>query len=249
MIVVSDGYFPDLEGIDMSDGNLSRPGALGLLVVADELSHQWNIYAAQFPNELGEGISTYTNALFVEARHGHDAYLKTIGSVRASWLMDAGIQTEFAIANPAIYSNSRYCSVVFCKTPVVLHALRRQLGDDLFFAGLRRAFELRDPAVDGFEEITKQELRPFFDQWFFRAGFPTLTLTHETIASGARVTLRQTQAEEPYELDVVVRVVCEDGTTRDFPLTLRERERSFELPLPSPPKRITLDPDGTRPGG
>ncbi len=170
MIVVSDGYFPDLEGIDLSDGDLSRVGALGLIEVADELSHQWNIYAAGFPNELGEGISTFTDALFVEARHGHDAYLRTLHSTRQGWLATAGTETEFAIANPAVYSNSRYRSVVFCKTPVVLHALRRRLGDELFFAGLRRAFELRS----------------FFDQWFFRAGFPTLEATHEKSASRSR---------------------------------------------------------------
>jgi len=254
MIVVSDGYFPDLDGVDLSDGDLSRRGALGLLVVADELSHQWNIYAAGFPNELGEGLSTYTNALFVEARHGHDAYLKTMRSVRDGWIGPAGAETEFAIANPAVYSNSRYRSVVFCKTPVVLHGLRRRLGDERFFAGLRRAFELRDPDVDGFErfergfeEATRLDLRPFFDQWFFRAGFPTLEVGHEKSASGVRVTLRQTQTGEPYDLDVVLRIACEDGSSRDVSVTSNAREQSFDFALPSPPKEVTLDPEGTLP--
>ena len=173
LILVSDFYFPDLADVDASAGNLSDPRVLGLLVVADELSHQWNFYAASFPNELAEGISTYTNALFLEVREGAGAYQGTIRYCADGWMGGAGQGTEFAIADARIYSSPRYRAVVFCKTPVVLDALRRRLGDERFFDGFRRAFALRDANADGFERLergfeaaTGEELRPFFDQWF-----------------------------------------------------------------------------------
>ena len=254
LIVVSDGYFPDLEGVDLSDGDLSRRSALGLLVVADELSHQWNIYASGLPNELGEGISTFTNALFVEARHGHDAYLRTLRSTRDAWIAGAVGETEFAVADPAVYSNSRYRSVVFCKTPIVLHALRRELGDELFFTGLRRAFDLRDAAIDGFErlqlgfeEASARDLGPFFDQWFYRAGFPIVVIEHAATPDGARVTVRQTQEEKLYDFAAPIRVECDDGSVHEFTVPIREREQGFEWPLPAPARSVTIGADGTLP--
>jgi len=254
MIVVSDFYYPDLEGVDASDGNLNRPSVLGLLVVADELSHQWNLYAAGLPNELAEGISTFTNALFVEERHGHDAYVRTIRSCRDLWVGSAGGATEFAVANPAVYSNTRYRAVVFCKTPVVLDLLRRELGDEEFFAGMRGGFTDPDRSIDGFERLqrgfeqaTGRDLSAYFDQWFFRAGFPTLHLSHEAIDGGVRVTVRQQQAQPEYSLPLDLEIVCADGSSQRHRVRLEQREHSFEIPLPSAPKRVTPDRDGALP--
>ena len=250
MILVSDLYFPDLEGVDGSSGNLSDPGVLGLLVVADELSHQWNFYASSFPNELAEGISTYTNALFLEERHGIETYRRAIRFCRDAWIDSADEDTEYAIANPAVYTSGRYRPVVFCKTPVVLDALRRRLGDEVFFAGLRAAFALRDPAVDGFdrleqgfEQAAEVELRPFFDQWFFRAGFPELEVSHD----GSSVTVRQVQEEAPYDLDLEVHVDLADGSTEVLPVRLTGREQSVDLQPRSAPTAVRLGPVGRLP--
>lgn len=239
MILVSDQYFPDLDGVDLSDGDLGNPKSLGLLVVADELSHQWNIYAAGLPNELGEGVSTFTNALFVEELHGAEAYRKTLASCRRAWIGSAGRETEFAIANPLVYTNTRYRAVVFCKTPVVLDHLRRRLGDEAFFAGFRRGFTNPDRAIDGFDRLatgfteeTGVDHRRFFEQWFFRAGFPTIELAHEVTATGARVTVRQTQEEDPYELDVALAITLESGELVTRTVTSRARSETFDLELP-----------------
>ena len=254
MIVVSDGYFPDLAEVDASDGDLSSPGVMGLLVVADELSHQWNFYASAFPNELAEGISTFTNALFLEQRHGSGAYRNTIAYCRDAWIGGAGGETEFAIADPRVYSNSRYRSVVFCKTPVVLDALRRRLGDDVFFDGLRRAFAVADRTLDGFdrmqlgfEQAAGQELRPFFDQWFFRAGFPTLSVDHEAFDERVEVTIRQEQEGDAYVLAVLVQVDCEDGSRHEFPVLVESREQRLAWPLPARTTAVTLGPEGRLP--
>ena len=61
LILLSDGCFREnISAADMSDGQFNRPDVLGLISVTDELSHQWNVYAANWPNELAEGVSTYT---------------------------------------------------------------------------------------------------------------------------------------------------------------------------------------------
>lgn len=240
MILVSDRYFPDLDGVDLSDGDLGNSRSLGLLVVADELSHQWNIYAADLPNELGEGFSTFTNALFVEARHGVEAYRKTLASCRRAWLGQSGVATEYAIANPQVYSNTRYRSVVFCKTPLVLDQLRRRLGDEVFFAGLRLAFADDDRSADGFDRLERgfssasgADQRPFFEQWFFRAGAPTIAIEHAATPTGVRVRVRQTQAEAAFDVDVELAIRCADGAVVAFVARSTEAVQSFEVPLPA----------------
>jgi hypothetical protein len=40
--------------------------SLPVVGLVDECAHQWNIYHVQFPNYLGEGISEYTDDLFLE---------------------------------------------------------------------------------------------------------------------------------------------------------------------------------------
>lgn len=254
MILVSDAYFPDLDGVDGSSGDLSDPSVLGLLVVADELSHQWNIYASGFPNELGEGISTYTNALFLEIRHGKDAYDRTLRYCRDAWVKSAGKATEYAIANMAVYTNARYRPVVFCKTPVVFDALRRHLGDAVFFDGLRRSFAIRDTATDGFARLeqgfsdaAEQDLRPFFDQWFFRAGFPTVEVSHRDEDGAVVVMLRQVQDEAPYTLDVEVALSFADGTTDTHEVVLREREETLRVTVDRKVTAVTLGPQGLLP--
>lgn len=247
MILVSDAYFPDLTDVDMSDGDLGNPRSLGLLVVADELSHQWNIYSAGLPNELGEGISTYTNALFVESLHGAAAYRKTLAACRKVWIGSAGGETEYAIANPHVYTNTRYRAVVFCKTPIVLDHLRRRLGDEKFFAGFRRGFSNSDPSVDGFDRLARgfseacgADFGPFFEQWFFRAGFPTIDVAHSATPEGARVTVKQTQEEAPYELDVELVFSLEDGSSVSRTITSRTKDESFDLSLGGPAASMTI---------
>ena len=70
LVLVSDGFFGDAEKVVLSGTKLSDPAALGLLIIVDELSHQWNAYACPLPNELAEGISTFTNLLYIESLRG-----------------------------------------------------------------------------------------------------------------------------------------------------------------------------------
>jgi aminopeptidase N len=142
--------------------------------------------------------STYINALFLEERYGKEAYDRAIRFCRNAWIDTADENTKLAIANMAVYSNTLYRAVVFCKTPVILDALRRKLGDEAFFAGFRSAFAPGDRSVDGFERLesgfeqaTDIELRSFFDQWIYRADFPEL----EFELDGAQLIVRQTQEE------------------------------------------------------
>jgi aminopeptidase N len=61
----------------------------------------------------------------------------------------------------------------------VLHMLRNQVGDDAFWKGIRKyynTYQYRNAETSDFkvimEEVSGQDLDPFFEQWLFRAGPP-----------------------------------------------------------------------------
>ena len=62
---------------------------------------------------------------------------------------------------------------------MVLHMLRRLLGDDEFFAGLRQFYsdwKFRKAGTDDFraamERASKRDLAPFFDAWIYGSAGP-----------------------------------------------------------------------------
>ncbi|MBI4880403.1 MAG: hypothetical protein HY812_12210 [Planctomycetes bacterium] len=255
-ILLSGGFFKDLEGVEPDGSRLNDPAMMGYLLVPDELSHQWNFYAAPLPNELAEGVSTYTNLLFVEQEGGHAEYLEGVGVCAGAYLDAVAPEDDVALANPRLYQSDAYRQVGFCKVPAILHGLRQRLGDEAFFAAWKRAFTtLREPEEAyaefqaAFEEASGQDLRSFFDGWFFSAGYALVAVrfaaTEEHGAPAVEVTLRQTQNTGPFEIDCEVEVETAGGEKVRFPAALRAVEETFTWPLPALPVKVTVDPDGT----
>lgn len=250
LIIISDGYFTDFSKTDMSDGNISKPDVLSLLVVADELSHQWNIYAVPLPNELGEGVSTFTNMLLIESRHGDAAYRRGIKFCQEAYLRSTSVAKNIAIADPAIYETKAYRGIVFCKTPVVLAMLRDLVGDEKFFTAWRKAFSEFDPQQDGFEivekafsETTGSDLRWFFDQWFFRAGHPRISVAHDQKEKNLTVTLSQQQPGEPYRLAGVLRISGGSGQVINRKVEFDGAKTTVEIDCDFVAEKIEFDPD------
>ena len=92
-------------------------------------------------------------------------------------------------------------ALVYNKGAMVLHMLRRLIGDDAFFRGLREL--LRDVALqegghrrlprgDG-EAASGQSLERFFERWIFGTDLPSLRFTSRVDAAGVHVALRSAQ--------------------------------------------------------
>ncbi len=253
LVLVSDSYFGDAEGVELSGANMNDPASLGLLIIADELSHQWNFYSVSLPNELAEGISTFTNLLFIGEHSGADEYRKGIEFCAQTYLAIAEAMEDVAIADPKLYSTAGYRTVAFCKVPAVLDLLRQELGDDAFFDAWSAAFEeLRGEPCD-YADLERvlgksagRDLRPFFDQWFFQAGHPRLDVAWSTTDDGGkrslRLSVRQTQPGGLYRaLEVPIRVNGPDGPRHV--LTINEREETFVLPVDVPVTMVLVDPE------
>jgi hypothetical protein len=88
--------------------------------------------------------------------------------------------------------------VVYNKSAVVLHMLRRLIGDDAFFAGLRqfyRDWRFQKAGTDDLratmEAHTPLRLGRFFDRWVHTAGTPRIRLAATSDAQGQRIRIEQ----------------------------------------------------------
>lgn len=256
-VLMSDGFFGDISGLKLRGAGLNDRRVLGALIVVDELAHQWNAYATPLPNELAEGISTFSNLLYIEAAENADEYRAGVKFCTDAYLMGMAMAGDVALAHPKLYASPCYRTVAFTKPPAVLHMLRMHLGDERFFRGWREAFEnIRDPQdayaafQKAFEQASGEQLGRFFDDWFFRAGVPHVELEWKSVdapAAGIELLIRQKQEQEPYDFIAEVALELESGAIERKIIRSNERETRVIFEIPGPVRSVRLDPDGLAP--
>src|SRR5437660_4514458 len=150
-------------------------------VVAHEIAHQWfgdSVTEATWSDLwLSEGFATYFAGLFVEKYDGEDAFreymrnaaLRYFGYERQTNnpIHDTTTVDLMALLNPNNYEKGAW----------VLHMLRRRLGDDAFFKGLRDYYNAHRSANATSEDLraalekaSGQNLHQFFARWVFGVG-------------------------------------------------------------------------------
>lgn len=130
----------------------------------------------------------------------------------------------------------------------VLHMLRRRIGDEAFFAGIRDYYaSLRDGTAwtadfqRVIEEAAGVPLSGFFDQWLGRVGMPRLAARLVDADGFRALRIEQLQSGDPWQFEIDVELRGEAAPER---LHVRVDDRSAEVPVASRgPVEIVLDPD------
>ena len=115
--------------------------AVGL--IAHELAHQWwgNMVTCRAWTEfwLNEGFATYMAAAYREHRLGRETYLADVASMKARYEQVRARGNDRSLVFPSWdrpTADDR--TLVYQKGGYVLHELRELVGDDAFWAGIRR---------------------------------------------------------------------------------------------------------------
>ena len=119
---------------------LAEPSAIWL--GAHELAHQW--WGNGLTNRswrhfwLNEGIATFMTAAYLEHRFGLEEYLRQIDAARIKYqaIRESGQDKSLVFANwdkPTPADRS----LVYDKGTLVMHELRKTLGEDAFWTGLK----------------------------------------------------------------------------------------------------------------
>lgn len=148
-------------------------------LVAHELAHQWfgNSLTLKSWRDiwLHEGFACYAEWLWSENSGGPTA--QEIAT--AAYLTQTGLPYDMLLGDPgpALMFDDR----VYKRGALTLHALRGELGDDTFFALLRRwtaKYRHGTVTTEAFTDLashfTDRSLRPLFHAWLFDKTLPAL---------------------------------------------------------------------------
>jgi aminopeptidase N len=139
-------------------------------------------------------------------------------------------------------------AIIYNKGAMVLHMLRRFVGDKTFFAGVRRFYTVwkyRKAGTNDFrvamEESGASDLTPFFEAWIYGTTIPELRFTYDAGPSSA--VLRFEHRKEVVPVPVMVTVTYASGDREEFVIPILERAIERTIPLKGPVRIIEVNRD------
>lgn len=235
-------------------------------LVAHEAAHQWfgDLLTCATWSEiwLNEGFATYFTQLYYEHSRGVDEFRARMRDTQLSYTgADIGKSRRPTVHN--VYRDPFdlfFGGHAYPGGASRLHYLRFVLGDEAFFAGIRRyvadhagrAVETDDLRV-AMETASGRDLEDFFDQWLHKAGYPELRVNWSWDEQRKLVLLEVEQVQltergTPYIFDLEVNVELRVGSSRELVrLELDQRKHEFELPAAAEPVWVRFDKYGWLP--
>ena len=223
--------------------------------VAHEVAHQWfgdSVTESDWHHLwLSEGFATYFAALFYERADGRDRFVRMMLADKERYLKDPeavarpvydpSVKDLFKLLNRNNYQKGAW----------VLHMLRRVVGDEKFFEGVRdyyRTYRDRNALTEDFRRVMElhygKPLDWFFREWIYEPGLPAYEAAWRWDEPSKRLTLklRQTQAGAPFRMPLDVELKDGDAARREV-VELSGREQSFDFKLERKPDSLAIDPD------
>ena len=127
--------------------------------------------------------------------------------------------------------------------------LRRLIGDEAFFNGLRRLYYDRkfdkagtDDVRRAFEEESGRSLERFFDRWIFESRVPRLQVQTTIAAREVVVKFRQL-GDVVFDLPVTVTVTYADGRSVDVVVAVTSQAVEQRIPVDGAVRSVRVNRD------
>jgi hypothetical protein len=239
-----------------------QPYALG-----HEIVHSWFgnwLFNDAAQGNWVEGLTTYLANYYYDEFSGSEARAREQRRMMVlGYAVYVRPEEDYPVARFRQKVDQKDNAIGYQKAAMVFHMLRRDIGDEAFWSGLRRLVAERGGVYSTWRDVEEvfaaaagRDLRWFFAQWVERPGAPVLVLTEALYRDGDSRTgqgsddfvlqLRVVQADlagEPYRLGLPVSVNMADGRTHRVLVKVESRDQALTLHLPSRPLSVTIDPD------
>lgn len=247
-------------GGGMEHTTVSFMGGFSRGLIAHELAHQWfgnKITCGSWKDIwLNEGFATYLSGLVVEDFDGNAAF--------TSW-KQSKINSITSQTNGAVYLTDQDTTSVgrifngrlsYNKGSMVLHMLRKQLGDLDFYQGLQNyladtnhafGYAKSEDFIAIMETVSGEDLTEFFNDWLYNQGYPTYTIGwHQANPAEVRFEISQTQSHSSvsyFEAPVPIRIHGVGGEVQDVVLYNTSNNEVFFEPVTFSVAAIEFDPE------
>ncbi|MGB3605646.1 M1 family aminopeptidase [Psychroserpens sp.] len=247
-------------GGGMEHTTVSFMGSFNRNLIAHELAHQWfgnKITCGSWKDIwLNEGFATYLSGIIYESLDGNDAFTTwkqqrntsiTSSPDGAVYLSDTDTTSVGRIFNGRLSYN---------KAAMVLHMLRKRLGDGTFYQALQDYLSTAEHAFDYaktedfisiVETTSGEDLTEFFDDWLYNEGYPSYSLSwQQPTISEITIVLDQTQSNASvsfFEAPVPVRLLGTLGEELDLVLDHSANQQSFTQSVNFTVQDVLFDPE------
>lgn len=229
-------------------------------LIVHEIAHQWfgdSVTELDWTHLwLSEGFATYFTHLYNEFTYGRGRLVRGMTRDRDVVLRFHSRRPELALVPHQLTDpNEMLNRNVYQKGGWVLHMLRRQVGDEAFWDGIRTYYRrYRDRNADTedlrrvMEQASGQELEWFFQQWAHEPGHPVLTggWSFDPSTGMLTVNVRQTQGSGTlfrFPLDIGVTAHGQDrAVPRVETVEVSRKDQTFSFPVEGEPEEVNLDP-------
>ena len=214
-----------------------------------ELAHQWwgDAVGPKFWNDiwLNEGFSTYSEALYYESLSDRRALQSTMMSKYSS-------KFSGTLAEPGKFL---FTNTVYDKGAWVLHMLRWEVGDSLFFKILRdyyESFKYSNASTLDFKNVCEKvsgiNLGKFFEQWIEGEG--EIKLEYKTAIENTdegyllKIYLEQVQDKyEEYHFPLEINLTFADSSENNYRFDITNKDTLLKISIDKFLKNIEFDPD------
>jgi aminopeptidase N len=225
-------------------------------LIAHEIAHQWFGDAAGEKEWkdvwLSEGFATYFCILWLERAYGDQRRQEEMKKDRDQ-IIAFHQKTQVPVVQPVTSDLMKILNTnTYQKGSFVLHMLRRELGDQAFWEGIReyyRKFKDGTASTADFQNVMestgKKDLKVFFKQWTETAGHPVLDVkwSYDNTRKEAKFTVTQLQKSNPFEFPLEIAFFNEKNELLDrIELFINKISQDLSFSVPSKPARIELDP-------
>jgi aminopeptidase N len=215
---------------------------------AHEMAHHWfgdHVTLADWSDIwLNEGFATYGQMLWDEHNGESEALAETLEVMITGYAYD-----DAPLADP----DELFSTTIYYKGALVLHMLRGQIGDELFFAVLRdwvanhgESSVTSQQFVDQVETTTGEDMAWFFDPWLYGLGVPTWDTTYAVTDVGGgqwQLDVRIEQDDPQYTMPIDLDVRLSDGSTVREQVVVEGSGVSFTGCYDMAPWFVEPDPD------
>jgi aminopeptidase N len=221
----------------------------GDLIVCRDYAHVW----------LKESWATYMEAVWFEGTSSTERFEYELLNKRERYFSEVRTRYSRPIMTRTFDTPwQMYDLHLYPGGAVRLHMLRKKMGDDRFWNAVReyiQTYAYKTVETDDFRKMMEkhahQSLAEFFEQWFFRAGHPFLSVTHKydsktkTLVLSAKQSIKgAAKGEEKNYFVFPLEISVQDAQSQwhTHSLEITGENQHITLTLPKSPRQIVIDP-------